>query len=350
MKDTPSVTVGIPVLNEENHIARVISNFQCTNYPNLIEILIADGGSTDNTKEIVNKLSEEDSRIKLIENPDKYQSFALNKMIEQAKGDIFLRADGHCLYEKDYLEKNIEVFLATKSKNVGGSQRYVADNSVQAGTTLAVKSFLGNGGAKYMNENYSGYADTVFLGCFWTKDLREIGGFSTENITNQDSELNLRFIEKFGKESIYVSPKIKSWYYPRSSFTGLFKQYFRYGRGRLLTKLLHPKSSPIRGLIPFVFILTLMVYGLADFFVAQKLFFPEFLALLTVVLLTESLRVSLSYKGKFGNENWMGEKKPPNVFSLWTHTVVSIVVMQTGHFSGFLYQMIRRFIFGTKGW
>ncbi|WP_290965062.1 MULTISPECIES: glycosyltransferase family 2 protein [Gracilimonas] len=348
--ELPSVTVGIPVLNEEDHIERVISGFQSTEYPNLIEILVADGGSSDRTQEIVNKMSEGDSRIKLMQNPEKYQSFALNRMIEEAKGDIFVRADGHCLYQEDYLEKNIKVFLTTKSKNVGGSQRYVASNRAQAGTTLAVKSFLGNGGAKYMNENYTGYADTVFLGCFWTKDLRQIGGFSTKNITNQDSELNLRFIEKYGEESIYISPEIKSWYYPRSTYLGLFKQYFRYGRGRLLTKLLHPKSSPIRGLIPFMFICGLMIYGLLDFFLEQDLYFFIFLLFLIVVLLGESMRVVTKHKDNFIKENWTGESPSPGLLSLWLHSMGSILVMQVGHFSGFLYQLIRKFLFRVKGW
>ncbi|WP_421773001.1 glycosyltransferase family 2 protein [Gracilimonas sp.] len=345
----PSVTVGIPVLNEENHIERVLSGFLDTEYPNLQEILVADGGSTDRTKEIVQEISQKDERVRLIDNPEQYQSFALNRMIEQAKGEVFLRADGHCLYQEDYLKNNIEVFLETGAKNVGGSQRYVASNSIQAGTALAVKSFLGNGGAKYMDDTYEGYADTVFLGCFWTKDLREIGGFNTKNITNQDSELNLRLIENFG-ESVFVSPKIKSWYYPRDSYTKLFKQYFRYGRGRFLTKVLHPKSSPIRGLTPFLFILSLVIYLITDLMTLTNLYFPYVAGFLGAVVLVESLRVVLSNRKEFIKENWTGERKPPGSVSLLLHMACSVIVMQVGHFSGFLYQLFRKVFFGVKGW
>ncbi|MEX1013946.1 MAG: glycosyltransferase family 2 protein [Candidatus Paceibacterota bacterium] len=341
--------MGIPVLNEEDHIERVVSGFLKSDYPNLVEILIADGGSTDRTREIVRSLSDEDSRVKLVDNPDKYQSFALNRMIEQAEGEIFLRADGHCLYQEDYLKRNIEVFLETGAKNVGGAQRYVAKNDVQAGTALAVKSFLGNGGAKYMDETYEGYADTVFLGCFWTQDLREIGGFNTKNITNQDSELNLRLTEIFG-ESVFVSPEIKSWYYPRESYSRLFKQYFRYGRGRFLTKVLHPKNSPIRGLTPFLFTCALLVYLAADLFSGINLYFPEFAVLLGGIVLIESLRIVLVNRKNFNDENWTGDENGPGVLSLWWHTVFSIIAMQIGHFSGFLYQLIRKFIFRVKGW
>lgn len=345
----PTVTIGIPVLNEEDHIERVVSGFLDTEYPNLVEILIADGGSTDRTKEIVEELSQKDSRVKLVDNPDKFQSFGLNKMIQQAEGEIFLRADGHCLYQEDYLKKNIDVFLETGAKNVGGAQRYVANNAVQAGTALAVKSFLGNGGAKYMDETYEGYADTVFLGCFWTKDLREIGGFNTKNITNQDSELNLRLTENFG-ESVFVSPKIKSWYYPRDTYFKLFKQYFRYGRGRFLTKVLHPKSSPIRGLTPFLFICGLLIYLISDLLTDTNLYFLSVTVFLAVIVLIESLRVVLKNRKSFRNENWTGDQKVPGTLSLWWHTINSIIVMQVGHFSGFLYQLIRKTILRVKGW
>lgn len=314
-----------------------------------MEILIADGGSTDRTREIVERISEKDSRVKLINNPEKYQSFALNRMIEQAKGEIFLRADGHCLYQDDYLSKNIEVFLSVDAQNVGGAQRYVAKNAVQAGTALAVKSFLGNGGAKYMNENYEGYADTVFLGCFRTEVLRKIGGFNQKNVTNQDSELNLRLIEKYG-ESIYVSPSIQSWYFPRDSFSKLFKQYFRYGRGRFLTKMLHPKISPIRGLTPFLFSCALIIYLVLELMTPQNLYFREsFVALFVSILLVSLYTVAVNFK-TFKKENWKGSGKSPGILVLWVNTVLSIVIMQVAHFSGFLYQLFRRAILRAKGW
>ncbi len=347
--ENPTVTVGIPVLNEEDHIERVVSGFLATEYPYLVEVLVADGGSTDRTREIVRQLSEKDSRVKLVDNPDKFQSFALNRMIEQAEGDIFLRADGHCIYQEDYLLKNIEVFVNTDAKNVGGAQRYVAKNAIQAGTALAVKSFLGNGGAKYMDENYEGYADTVFLGCFWTEDLRKIGGFNTKNITNQDSELNLRLAQIYG-ESVYVSPDIKSWYFPRSSIFKLFKQYFRYGRGRFLTKVLHPKRTPIRGLIPFIAICLLTVYAITDFFTAAPLYFLPVAAFLAFIVLGESLRIVLSEKQHFYDELWKGESSPPGTFSLWVHTSVNIIIMQVAHFSGFLYQLLKKVLLRVDGW
>ncbi len=345
----PTVTIGIPVLNEEEHIERVVSGFLDAGYPKLVEILIADGGSKDRTREIVAELSKKDARVKLIDNPDKYQSYALNKMIDVAEGEVFLRADGHCYYQDDYIQNCLSVLISSGARNVGGAQRYKASNLVQAGIALAVKSFLGNGGAKYMQENYEGYADTVFLGCFWTKDLKEIGGFNTENITNQDSELNLRLIEHFG-ESIYVSPTIKSWYFPRDSFGKLFKQYFRYGRGRYLTKSLHPKNSPIRGLMPFVSILILLVYLITDLFTEMNLHSVEVFVVLSALVLIESIRITVSKTSIYKDEIWVGNSSTPIIISRVLSSSVSIVIMQIAHFSGFLFQFVKRVFVRKKVW
>lgn len=327
----------------------MVKGFLNSSYPNIKEILIADGGSKDRTQEIVKRISNQDPRVKLLDNPGRFQSFGLNEMIEVAQGEVFLRADGHCIYQDDYVEKTVEALLKDGVKNAGGSQRYAAKNNVQAGISIAVKSFLGNGGAKYMNESYAGFADTVFLGCFWTEDLKKLNGYNIRNITNQDSELNLRLIENFG-ECIYVSPEVKSWYFPRDSFLSLFKQYFRYGRGRFLTKVEHPKISPIRGLLPFIFVCFLILYALWDLFSLTNYFFASFLTVLIVVLLIESMRIVLKTDRKFKEEIWQGEKRPPSKFSRWVHTVISIVLMQIAHFSGFSYQLIRRVIFRVKGW
>lgn len=315
----------------------------------MVEILIADGRSTDKTREIISEISSIDERVKLVDNPERYQSFGLNHMINVAEGEIFLRADGHCNYMDDYIEKCVSTMLKTGAKNVGGAQRYMAKNRVQAGIALAVKSWLGNGGAKYMNERYDGYADTVFLGCFWTNDLRELGGFNTENITNQDSELNLRLIEKFG-QAVYVNSEIKSWYFPRDTFLKLFKQYFRYGRGRFLTRVLHPKSSPIRGMIPFLFLMGLGMFALIDIVLEADLYTPILLYIIAGVLIIESLRTVISKSDCFKKEIWNSETRKPGIFSNLLATVIALILMQLGHFFGFLYQLVKSSFTFKRGW
>ena len=78
-------------------------------------------------------------------------------MIDLAEGDIFLRADGHGIYAHDYVEQCAKTLVETGAKNVGGAQRYLATNRVQAGVSLAMKSFFGSGNRRQSQKNAPKY-------------------------------------------------------------------------------------------------------------------------------------------------------------------------------------------------
>ncbi len=286
----------------------------------------------------------------MIDNPDKYQSFALNRIMEITEGEIFLRADAHCEYDDDYVCECVNTLENSKARNVGGAQRYKAKDLVQSGIALAVNSFLGNGGAKYMDPTYEGFGDTVFLGCFWTKDLKKLNGFNTVNVTNQDAELNLRLMKVFSSETIFISPRIKSWYYPRSTFKDLFKQYFRYGRGRYLTNILHGSKNQVRSLSPFLFLTFLLIVFTTNLIMDANIYSAWVVSLLLMVLLIEAVNVVYRNKTRFEFEIWRGADKKPGGVARVFSVSLCIILMQLGHFSGFLYQLVKHKIFRKVGW
>ncbi|MFO5470118.1 MAG: glycosyltransferase family 2 protein, partial [Dolichospermum sp.] len=240
--DNPTLTVAIPAYNEVANIERIVREFLSTAYPNLIDVFVADGGSTDGTQDIIKNLALEDARVKLLHNPLKVQSAGLNLILQECTGDIFLRADAHSDYAPDYIERCVEALLESNALNVGGAQRFAAKTPFQAGIALSSKSILGSGGAKYRDSNYNGYVDTVYLGCFWKKALAEVSGYSTEATANEDAELNQKLLKK-DQNAIYISSKIRVWYYPRKTWKSLYIQYFKYGRGRYLTSIKYSVKS-----------------------------------------------------------------------------------------------------------
>ncbi|MFM6475065.1 MAG: glycosyltransferase family 2 protein, partial [Dolichospermum sp.] len=290
--NNPTLTVAIPAYNEAENIERIVREFLSTAYPNLIEVFVADGGSTDGTQDIVKNLALEDARVKLLHNPLKVQSAGLNLIIKECTGDIFLRADAHSDYAPDYIEKCVEKLLSSQSLNVGGAQRFVAKTPFQAGVALSSKSILGSGGAKYRDPNYNDYADTVYLGCFWKKALQEVSGYSTEATSNEDAEINQKLLQK-NKNAIYISSEIRVWYYPRKTFKSLYIQYFKYGRGRYLTSIKHSVKSQIRGIVPFLVISTITLLLLIDLLFPRLGLPMEILVILGLLLpFVESLRVN----------------------------------------------------------
>lgn len=357
MNQYPSVSIAIPTYNEAEHIEAIVNNFLQTQYPNLIEILVTDGGSTDRTPEIVLKLSSKDSRVKLLPNPGKIQSAGLNVALKHSQGDIFLRADAHCDYAPDYIEKCVAALQKSQALNVGGAQRFVAKEGFQAAVALAARSWFGSGGARYRDPNYSGYADTVYLGCFQRQALLELDDsiplkvFDTSQITNQDAELNQKLLAK-DPQAIYISSDIKVWYYPRKNWKSLWIQYFKYGRGRYLTITKHPERSQLRGKLPFLFISTMFILlGFDLLFTPVNLHIKELCILGVSCAFLESLKINLKLRHRFTTEIWRGNPaQAPSFINRCLGCGIAIITMPLAHFSGYGYQIFKNRILRVRGW
>ncbi len=243
----------MPCLNEERFIEACLESVRRQDYPaDRYEVLVADGGSTDRTREIVSRLSAADPRIRLVDNPARIQAPAMNQMIRASEGDVIVRMDVHCEYEGDYVRRCVEALERTGADNVGGAQRARAKTFFQKALCAALESPLGVGGAKYRGADYEGFVDTVFLGAFRRRVFEAVGLYDPHAITNEDAELNQRIIAQGGK--VFLSRDIVVHYYPRDSFSSLAKQYFKYGRGRARTLLKLRRFLSVRPAIPFLLV------------------------------------------------------------------------------------------------
>jgi len=251
MSMQPRVTIAMPAYNEERYIEACIASVQAQDYPaELIEILVADGRSTDRTRELLAQLSAADPRIKMIDNPERLQASGLGHMVKQAQGDVIVRMDVHCEYAPDYVRKCVETLERTGADNVGGAQRAKAKSVFQRALCAALTSPLGVGGAKYRSADAEGFVDTVFLGAFRRRVFEAVGLWDPKAITNEDAELNQRILDSGGQ--VYLSRDIVVHYFPRDNFKALAKQYYKYGRGRARTLLKLGTFPTLRPLLPFL--------------------------------------------------------------------------------------------------
>jgi len=246
----PFVTIAMPAYNEEKYIEACIRSVQAQDYPrDRMEVLVADGRSTDETRAILADLALADPRIRVIDNPDRLQAAGLNRLAREARGDVIVRMDVHCEYAPTYVRKCVETLERTGADNVGGAQRAKARSGFQRALCAALTSRLGVGNAAYRDADQEGFVDTVFLGAFRRQVFEKIGLYDPNAITNEDAELNQRLLDSGGK--IYLSREIEVHYYPRDSFKTLAKQYFKYGRGRARTLLKLGGFPTLRPMIPF---------------------------------------------------------------------------------------------------
>src|SRR4051812_43113998 len=99
----PLVSIIMPVFNEAIFIRRSLGALLAQTYPKeRLEIIIADGMSTDNTRKVISQVSDKSEiSIKIIDNLGKIAPAGLNRAIENSKGEIIIRVDGHCEVEPD---------------------------------------------------------------------------------------------------------------------------------------------------------------------------------------------------------------------------------------------------------
>ncbi len=250
----PVISVICPVYNEEKYITKLLELFTKSQPANK-ELIIVDGGSTDATLKIFRSWEIGESEISLIHNPSRYVSFALNKAIEKARGEIIVRLDAHTSYAEDYFEAILAVFSRTGADIVGGPTRTAYLDSMQEAIAYAICTPFAIGNSRVHQLGYEGYTDSVTFGSWKRKMFSTTGLFDESLKRNQDDEFHYR-ARSLGF-SIYQSPDIKLYYYPRNSLNRLFRQYYEYGLYKPLVLKKVNSGLQLRHLIPAVFVLYL---------------------------------------------------------------------------------------------
>jgi len=285
-KFRPDVTIIIPVLNEAGYIERCLRSLMENTYTReKMEILVFDGGSRDNTREIVAGLAKEDSRIRLFDNPKKFIAPAFNEGIKISRGQVIIRFDGHAQASADFIERNVEVLEEHPDAwCVGGPVETISHNRIGSIIAAAMGCPAGIGNAAFRLGSYEGYTDTVMYGAYTKEGLLKVGPVDEFLIRTEDDDLHYRIRKAGGK--FYLSHKIKSYYYSRSSLKKLWSQYFQYGYWRIPTIIKHGQLATVRQVVPVMFVLGwLVLIAGALFWQPAKYALAAYVGLYIMVLL-----------------------------------------------------------------
>ena len=242
----PKVSVIMPVLNEEHHLASAVKSVLAQNFDG--ELLIALGPSTDDTNRVAEELAKADARVRLVPNPRGLTTVAMNTCIAEARYDYIVRIDAHSEPEPNYISRGIELLGETDSDLVGGIMAAKGKTLFQRSVAWAYTSRFGLGGASFHVGGEAGEAESAYLGIFRKSALTRVGGYDETIIRGEDWDLAQRIKASGGR--VWFSPELKVTYWPRSSWTALVKQFYSTGvwRGDLTKRDL--KRTSLRYFIP----------------------------------------------------------------------------------------------------
>ena len=261
----PTVSVIVPCYNEQSTIGLLLDALYAQTFPReAMEVVIADGLSTDGTREAIAawRAQHPDLVVKVVDNPKRIIPAALNLAIAAAEGDIIVRLDAHSVPAPDYIARSVAALEAGRGDNVGGVWQIHPGGKGWIARSIAAAAAhrLGVGDARYRYASTAAAVDTVPFGAFRRSLIARIGGFDESLLTNEDYEFNTRIRESGG--TVWLDPAIRSVYFARPTLRALVRQYWRYGYWKAQMLRRYPHTMRWRQALPPLFVLGLVVLGL----------------------------------------------------------------------------------------
>ena len=241
--------VVIPCLNEEAHIGAVIDGLLADEaWPDPL-VVVADGGSTDRTREIVSAIAAQDSRVRLIHNPGRLQGPGMNAGARAILGRRWLvRADAHADYPPNYVSCLVAEAERTGAQSVVVSMLTMGRGCFQKAAAAAQNSILGNGGSAHRTGAVAGFVDHGHHALIDLDQFLALGGYDESFTHNEDAEFDARLGRAGGR--IWMTDHVRITYFPRASVAALFRQYVNHGDGRARNILRNRIRPKLRQLAP----------------------------------------------------------------------------------------------------
>ena len=250
LRDGPFISIIVPTLNEENYIGQCLDTLIQAALSYEYEIMVVDGGSMDATQDIVARRSVTNPNIRLLHNPKRLQSAAINLGAEHAssRAEIILRADAHACYPSHFVTDCVSALMSSGAASVVVPMANHGVTPLQRAIAAAQSSRFGNGGAAHRVCSQSGFVDHGHHAVFNRATFLRLGGYNPGFTHNEDAEFDVRLVR--AGERIWMCHTAVVIYFPRKSLGALAKQYRRHGDGRARTLLLHSLAPKPRQLAP----------------------------------------------------------------------------------------------------
>ncbi len=249
------VIVAIPTLNEAAHIEACLASLIGSDpYMTQVQIVVADGGSDDDTVARVRGFAQSAPNVSVMHNPQKLQSAAINAVVARhatAAHQVLVRCDAHAIYPAGYVRAVAESLARhPDAASVATAMDAVGQGGFQQAAAWIVDTPLGSGGSAHRGGRRSGWVDHAHHAGFRLDWFKRIGGYDSSFSHNEDAEYDHRLGLAGGR--VWLDATIRMDYVMRPTPRALWRQAWNYGRGRARTVMKHRMKPRLRQVIPVI--------------------------------------------------------------------------------------------------
>jgi glycosyltransferase involved in cell wall biosynthesis len=241
----PKVTVGICVKNGGDVIKLALKSISKQNFPHdLMEIVIVDDGSSDDTFKTLNSFAgKTDIETRVYESGGKGLAFSRQMVVERAQGEYVVWVDADQELLQDSVEKHFD-FMENNSEIVAACGNEIFRGQTLAATLESISIAFGN------------RASTVALdvggGIFRLEALKKIGGFD-KNLKGAGEDVEV--VHRMTKAGMKAARDQSEFYHNhRKTWKALWDEYFWWGYGMHYVTHKRKNRFPKNRILPFAFL------------------------------------------------------------------------------------------------
>lgn len=254
----PTVSVIVPCRNEVCTIAQVLRDLDAQTYSDSFEVIVADGMSTDGTRELLAELQQAkwDFELRVVDNPAQIIPSALNRAVEASRGTYIVRVDGHSRVGPTFLTEIVHPLRTGVADVVGPQVQLIPGSMSPLAQAIAVcsGSALGTGGTA-SRRVLTAPVDVshAVMSCYRREVWERNGGYDEALLSNEDFDFDIRAHRAGARILALPSPVFKL--VARATLGALAQQRWRYGwwKGAVLHKM--PSSLHMRQVVPVIALL-----------------------------------------------------------------------------------------------
>jgi len=256
----PYLSLVLSVRNERKTLPGLIDQLLEQSYPpELYEILVVDGGSTDGTGDLIRRrYSDRRVRVRVLDNPKRTLAAGRNTGIRAASGEAMVFLSGHCrIPSKNLLADTAEILETTGAGCLCRPEPFLAPADTRMGMAIARarSTRIGRGAT---DEELCGFVDPPASAATYVKSVfTEVGLFDEDFDACAGMEFNER-VRKAGVRA-YSDPRLAVHEQPPQKLRWLVREMFRDGQGMSRFMRKHPDRSTVADIAPLGILLAVLL-------------------------------------------------------------------------------------------